>query len=557
MNADLGPSWTNEECGYNLLSEYQLLRYGISVLKVASKGGLQLYLQDIKGRKFPIDSAGSQFRIGAHTYLADGTFAEADFILDGGAFGHVLSAKDAAAMGGGRGTECVSVGSFSPGAREELVGGAAWFTNFRDEKGKWTAPATKLNAATAITSAEALLLKVADQTVNLRPGESSSDEKSAEELLLEAADKAMRSNPDETTPEVCPLTMESEPSVPPSGVLLKYTKSGRGSTMKRDKSFLDRQAAERSRVTMETFGMSTTHYNQCVKDGVFEGHNIVAEEDPVQKMEKQMTGGKKSPRARSASTLQKKARVERELFLIVYCDGFEGAVGGAAESYTRHQYILRFVCGAAGYQKSFSCLTKDRFVDAFKMFQAWVLAMAPIIEAHRDLPKGYIRCRILASDRDSNFTSISGATRNAFDEAALRAEVLRYFADKSDSITCGAVESSFGPSARGMEQALLRWGMPDKHALHAWVDHEDKHNTLPSSANKLGNGEAPAATCGFEIDHSKFKPFGCVGTVNVLYKNLVADNDGNISVAKDIGSTGEGAVQRRGKIRRVRSLPCM
>ena len=92
------------------------------------------------------------------------SFAEADFILDGGAFGHVLSAKDAAAMGGGRGTECVSVGSFSPGAREELVGGAAWFTNFRDEKGKWTAPATKLNAATAITSAEALLLKVADQT---------------------------------------------------------------------------------------------------------------------------------------------------------------------------------------------------------------------------------------------------------------------------------------------------------------------------------------------------------------------------------------------------------
>ena len=34
MNADLGPSWTNEDCGYNLLSEYQLLRYGISVLKV-------------------------------------------------------------------------------------------------------------------------------------------------------------------------------------------------------------------------------------------------------------------------------------------------------------------------------------------------------------------------------------------------------------------------------------------------------------------------------------------------------------------------------------------
>ena len=148
MNADLGPSWTKRS-GYNLLSEYQLLRYGISVLKVASKNGLQLYLQDIKGRKFPIDSTGNQFRIRARTYLTDGTFAEADFILDGGAFGHVLSAKDAAAMGGGRGTECVSVGSFSPRAREELVGGASWFTNFCDEKGEWRAPATKISAASS------------------------------------------------------------------------------------------------------------------------------------------------------------------------------------------------------------------------------------------------------------------------------------------------------------------------------------------------------------------------------------------------------------------------
>ena len=140
--------------------------------------------------------------------------------------------------------------------------------------------------------------------------------------------------------------------------------------MKRDPSFLERQAAERSRVTMETFGLSETRYNQCVKKGAFEGHHIIDEEDPTRRMEKQITGGTKSPRKRSASTLRKKARVEREPFSIVYCDGFEGAVGGAAESYSRHQYILRFVCGSTGYQKSFSCLTKDRFVDAFRMFQA-------------------------------------------------------------------------------------------------------------------------------------------------------------------------------------------
>ena len=264
MNADLGPSWTNEECGYNLLSEYQLLRYGISVLKVASKDSLQLCLQDAKGRKFPINSAGTQFRIKARTYLADETFAEADFILDGGAFGHVLSAKDAAAMGGGRGTECVSVGSFS--------GGASWYTNFCDERCEWRAPATKLNAATAITSTEALFLKVAEHTVKLGPSESSSDATSGEALLLKTADKTMKLNPSETAPDVIPLPMESGTDAPPSGVLLKHTKHGKGGTLKRGPSFLERQAAERSRVTMETFGLSETHYNQCVKKGAFEGH---------------------------------------------------------------------------------------------------------------------------------------------------------------------------------------------------------------------------------------------------------------------------------------------
>ena len=61
-------------------------------------------------------------------------------------------------------------------------------------------------------------------------------------------------------------------------------------------------------------------------------------------------------------------------------------------------------------------------------------------------------------------------------------------------MTCGAVESTFGPSTRAVEYAMQDSGMPRKVALHAWVDAEDKFNTLPSKANKLGSGEAPART---------------------------------------------------------------
>ena len=89
----------------------------------------------------------------------------------------------------------------------------------------------------------------------------------------------------------------------------------------------------------------------------------------------------------------------------------------------------------------------------------------------------------------------------------------------------------------------------------------DKFNTLPSKANKLGAGEPPARTCGFSIDHSRFQRFGCLGTVNVLHKNLVARDDGSVAVASAPPPTlssvvGDSGQRRVGKIGRIKSLPC-
>ena len=128
-------------------------------------------------------------------------------------------------------------------------------------------------------------------------------------------------------------------------------------------------------------------------------------------------------------------------------------------------------------------------------------------------------------------------------------------------MSSGAVVSTFGPSTQAVEYAMQDSGMPRKLALHAWVDAEDKFNTLPSKANKLGAGEAPARTCGFSIDHNRFQRFGCLGTVNVLHKNLVARDDGSVAVASAPPPTlapvvGDLGQRRVGKIGRIKSLPC-
>ena len=123
------------------------------------------------------------------------------------------------------------------------------------------------------------------------------------------------------------------------------------------------------------------------------------------------------------------------------------------------------------------------------MFLAWVKCVAPIIEKHRQLPKGHIRVRVLCSDRDSNFTTIYGATRTEFDELAVKEEIHRYFVDTDDSCMAGAVESTFGTSTRHTEESMLVSGLKEERCYHAWVDDTDKSNYLPTTSNKLGQGE--------------------------------------------------------------------
>ena len=123
LNSSIGPAWTSEANGYNLLSEHQLLRHGISVVKVS---GGALYLEDAAGVRFPITTSGTQFIVYvAHRIVTSGSPQPRPFILDGGCFSHVVGSSDAGVLAAGGGSQCVSVGSFTPGSREDLFGGGA------------------------------------------------------------------------------------------------------------------------------------------------------------------------------------------------------------------------------------------------------------------------------------------------------------------------------------------------------------------------------------------------------------------------------------------------
>ena len=132
------------------------------------------------------------------------------------------------------------------------------------------------------------------------------------------------------------------------------------------------------------------------------------------------------------------------------------------------------------------------------------------------------------------------------------------------SLTRGSVQQSSGVHIWPFNSSCRVRDARQWHASEASAarlgGRRDKFNTLPSKANKLGAGEPPARTCGFSIDHSRFQRFGCLGTVNVLHKNLVARDDGSVAVASAPPPTlssmvGDSGRRRVGKIGRIKSLP--
>ena len=133
--------------------------------------------------------------------------------------------------------------------------------------------------------------------------------------------------------------------------------------------------------------------------------------------------------------------------------------------------------------------------------------------------------------------------RTKFDDIAVQEAVHRYFADTKDSKTAGAVESTFGPSTRCMNEAIHTSGYRERMSHHAWFDNTDKSNYVPTTANRLGNGEAPNATLGFSTDISRFRRFGCPGTVNVSHLGLYVQDDGSVGRAPPSGRIGRSRRQ--------------
>ena len=573
-NSELGRLWSSDN-DQNLLSEYQLERYGIGIVKLA--GGK--FLCDHTGRRFPLRVVNSKYVIPVGRYDSYGTLRTVTFIVDSGSPFHIVSSADADRIGFQPGGGNLSVSGFG-GSATNLTGGRPWFAVLRDINGRWCAPSTQLtpdldgpvtdvqlalllqrfSADPVFEAAANVALPVTLRSHSRRPCNRAhlSPTESSTDMDLSASSSTFTKPPSDNASSSSVVELPSEDfdrylaTTHQSPLRVKVTPTGLHGSVEHTPETRLRKRVERSQDVMDTMNVSRSTLNEMIKRNVISDAVAISECDPMRAIDREVSGAKLLPRPSSTKQTSKKQRIEFEPFHLVYCDAYEGMDEINAHN-TGHRYVLRFVDHATGYKKDYSTQTKDQFSEAFTMFLAWIRCVAPIIEKHRNLPPGYIRLRVLCSDRDSNFTTIHGGVRTKFDDIAVQEAVHRYFADTKDSKTAGAVESTFGPSTRRMNEAVHTSGYRERMSHHAWFDNTDKSNYVPTTANRLGNGEAPNATLGFSTDISRFRRFGCPGTVNVSHLGLYVQDDGSVGRTPPSGRIGIG---RGGKVSRVKSLPC-
>jgi len=226
------------------------------------------------------------------------------------------------------------------------------------------------------------------------------------------------------------------------------------------------------------------------------------EVSPEQQAEESIMSGKKNRVTGSARLLGQKQRLAQPLATWVV-DAWVG--GTSSENLFGYEYYVRFVCKATSKRRTYGCRTKKGFAECLRLHVRWVRSVKHLTEHKHIMPPGTLDIRIIASDMDSSFGTIRGATRSIFDDVVVTRGLLRFVTTKGDSNLTGRVESTF-VSVANVNSLMARRGAPKQYFPDALAFHDQFHGQLMTDINYFGGGEAPDVTLGLEDIRHRLHP---------------------------------------------------
>ena len=180
-----------------------------------------------------------------------------------------------------------------------------------------------------------------------------------------------------------------------------------------------------------------------------------------------------------------------------------------------YEYLLTSMCADTGCAIIYPLKDKSDVPRVWKSFQQWLKIMSPFTEAK--LGKK-MECVTFATDRGSEFITTPGRQLSAMEEEVVKSDIARWNPSAGDSNKLGKIERFNRVVMDAVSVFLKRSGAKKVFTYDAATMFEVHFDGMPTTFNKLGQGEAPYETLEIPIDRGKWVRFMCPAWISLPAK---------------------------------------
>jgi hypothetical protein len=514
----LGRTFVSGGTKHNLFAAVPAQFHGLGTHMPIDGGG---YLFDRHGNKFPMHQVGNQLRFSARLCGADGGYREVEFVHDTGAAATIIGASDAV-LWEDPGGSVVHMGGYT-GEVEQLVGGADLVVKLltvqqHDFSGvhESTLEATeRFDIHYVLAAIDHFEQQQGDQGMDV---ETSLRGKMVVDAVADG--RVVEGEGDVVDRILAELTQAQRQLVfekVKSATALVTAVGGQRFALDVKRVQADSQLREELGVTrrlmvMEELSKQFPHLtmesmNRMVVEGdIPNGIEYRSQAKPadeatmIAKATRTRIHRKRDPKRGDDPGLG-----HRPPFFCVMADLVD-LTNETKGNRWGYNFLLVLICKETGLLKLYPMKGKDDVVPRWCQYRQFIDLISPYVVAKLGVKP---KVCIFANDRGPEFLTTRGMARGELDEVLFKEGVARWSPSAGDSNKLGKVERTNRTIVEAVNVMLRRGGAHNTMAWDAFLFFEHHYNISPTSANKLGKGEAPFKTLGIPIDFSRIVRFFC------------------------------------------------
>lgn len=527
ITVNLGKTYESDDTVFNLYAAVPGQQGLGTVMKLGGGG----YMIDKHGNKFDLKQEGVQLRFNGRIYDDDGSFEEIQFVHDSACAANIINTDNATKWTAPRDSSAI-FGGYNGGKSDRLRGGRdltiklkrrpldEYHNNNVNHEVEESMQTEELNWAMVVEE-----IAMVEAVVTNNKKEYDKEEKKED---MHDKDDDNKDEMESALDEVMELLNDM-----PSNLKEEYMRKSKSSSalvnaMKEEimkvksngkfKSMSDEMGKQKRLKVMESYAkkfphLSTSSLNRMVREGNIKG-GIELDEKITMDVEDKLVG-----RATKSKVHKKRSKTEgedaglgrRAPFFITMGDliDLSQITDGNRWGY---KWLLVLMCKEYGTVKVYPLKSKADVKPAWIQFQQWMDIVTPYVEAKLGMTPKVV---IFANDRGPEFMTTKGQTRGALDQLLFEAGIGRWSPSTGDSNKLGKVERFNRLIIETINVMLRSVGVKNIWAFDAATFFERHYNSTPTSANKVGRGEAPYTTLGIPIDESKLVNFFCAAYVKL------------------------------------------